>query len=87
LDKSGHLHVLDDLIGGVKVRHPTGWHLRVLVGIIVGEILAAKNIEVAIQLPSICDPVVDRPLETLAWNRRDMVARRRPAEAPFHPAD
>src|SRR5215467_10184603 len=60
LDQPEHLHVLGDLIGAVKVNQPIGWHLWVLVGIIMDEILGAENEEVATKFPRIRDLVLGR---------------------------
>jgi len=70
-----HLHILGDPIGAVKVYNPIRWYLRILVGIIVDQVLAVEDKEIATQLPGIRDLVLGRQLEALIRNRRNMLTR------------
>jgi len=69
LYKPEHLHILGDLIGAVKVCNPVRRQLRILVGSIVDQVLAAADEEVSTQLPGNRDLVLGRQLETLVRNR------------------
>ena len=76
LHQPEQLDILCQLVGGVHVDHPIGRHLRVLVGIVVDQILAADDVEIGAELPGVGDLVFGPGLEAVTRNARDMVARR-----------
>lgn len=72
LHKAKDLHVLVDLVGAMQIDHPIGRHLRILVGLIANQVLAANGVQVRAHFPN----VFKADFETLLRNRRDAEPRK-----------
>ena len=58
----------------MHIDDPIGWHLRVLVAVVVNEILAADEVEVGAKRPGVGDGVFGPGLKALRRQAGDMIS-------------